>query len=274
MFKTYGAALSNAQSVLTLLRARGTEATPGITLFNDVMGSVEFGGYDGVGFAARASILASSTDNWSPTRRGTKLRFLTTQTGTADAQERMVINHDGNVGIGTASPTAKLEVAGMAKTTGLEVAGLTRTHTLQILGGSDFSERFEVAKTPSEVEPGMVVAIDPRNPGKLKISAQAYNRRVAGVISGAGGVLPGMLMGQSGTLADGDRPVALSGRVYVWADASNGAIEPGDLLTTSNRAGHAMKVTDPTRAHGAILGKAMTGLGEGRGLVLLLVTLE
>jgi hypothetical protein len=145
---------------------------------------------------------------------------------------------------------------------------------LQILGGSDFSERFEVAKTPSEVEPGMVVAIDPRNPGKLKISAQAYNRRVAGVISGAGGVLPGMLMGQSGTLADGDRPVALSGRVYVWADASNGAIEPGDLLTTSNRAGHAMKVTDPTRAHGAILGKAMTGLGEGRGLVLLLVTLE
>jgi hypothetical protein len=45
-------------------------------------------------------------------------------------------------------------------------------------------------------------------------------------------------------------------------------------LTTSNRAGHAMKVTDPGKAHGAILGKAMTFLGEGRGLVLVLVTLE
>jgi hypothetical protein len=35
-----------------------------------------------------------------------------------------------------------------------------------------------------------------------------------------------------------------------------------------------MKVTDHARAQGAILGKAMTGLKEGKGVVLVLVTLQ
>ena len=64
----------------------------------------------------------------------------------------------------------------------------------------------------------------------------------------------------------GDSPVALSGRAYAWADAAFGAIEPGDLLTTSATPGHAMRVGEPARAHGAVLGKAMTPLAEGRGL--------
>ena len=263
MFKTFGAAQGNAYSTLTLLRARGTEDSPGFVLFDDALGSVEFGGYDGTLFAARASIIANATQNWSPTGRGTKVRFFTTPNGTANPLERVVINHDGNVGIGTLNPTAKLEVAGM-----------TKTNVLQIVGGADLSEKFEVTATEKQIEAGSGGAIDPLNSGTLVVCARAYDRRVAGVISGAGGVQPGMLMGQSGTLADGDHPVALSGRVYVWADASNGAIMPGDLLTTSNRPGHAMKVTDHGKAQGAILGKAMTSLDTGRGLVLVLVTLQ
>jgi len=120
----------------------------------------------------------------------------------------------------------------------------------------------------------MVVSIDPANPGKLQLSAQAYDHRVAGIISGAGGVNSGMVMRHEGTLADGKQPVALSGRVYCWVDASQGAIEPGDLLTTSGTPGHAMKVGDSAKAQGAIIGKAMTGLKEGKGLVLVLVTLQ
>jgi hypothetical protein len=83
-----------------------------------------------------------------------------------------------------------------------------------------------------------------------------------------------MLMGQEGSVADGAYPVALTGRVYCWADASNGPIAPGDLLTTSDTPGHAMKVTDYERAQGAVLGKAMSTLDEGQGLVLVLVTLQ
>ena len=145
---------------------------------------------------------------------------------------------------------------------------------LEIVAGSDLSEQFDVRSVDNDPEPGMVVCIDPANPGKLVVSAKAYDRTVAGVISGAGGIAPGMTMGQRGSVADGDHPVALTGRVYVRAEVSNGPIVPGDLLTTSNVPGHAMKVTDYQKSQGAVLGKAMTSLDEGTGLVLVLVSLQ
>jgi hypothetical protein len=152
--------------------------------------------------------------------------------------------------------------------------GRVITQELQITGGSDLSEQFDINPTDGELEPGMIVCIDPRHPGELIPSGKAYDSTVAGVISGAGGVKPGMLMGQQGTKANGKHPVALTGRVYALADASHGAIKPGDMLTTSDTAGHAMRVTDHAHAQGAIIGKAMTSLDEGKGLVLVLVTLQ
>lgn len=174
----------------------------------------------------------------------------------------MTILENGNVGIGR-SPEFELDVN-----------GTTRTGVLKITGGSDLSEGFDVAGAELHIIPGMVVSIDPANPGKLVVSTEAHDRRVAGIISGAGGVLPGMIMSQVGTEADGEYPVALTGRVYCWVDASNGPIEPGDLLTTSTVAGHATRVVDHDAASGAIIGKAMSGLKEGRGLVLVLVSLQ
>ncbi|MCC7290774.1 MAG: hypothetical protein IT449_01790 [Phycisphaerales bacterium] len=150
--------------------------------------------------------------------------------------------------------------------------GHTIVSVLEITGGADFSEGFEVA---GAIEPGMVVVIDPANPGELKPATGAYDRKVAGIVSGAGGVKPGMVMSQTGTLASGEHPVALTGRVYCWCDAATGAIQPGDMLTTSNTPGHAMKVADHAAAQGAILGKAMTSLKQGeKGLVLVLVSLQ
>lgn len=144
---------------------------------------------------------------------------------------------------------------------------------LQLNGGSDIAEPFSVDQKAG-IEPGMVVAIDPENAGKLRLCNAPYDSQVAGIVSGAGGVKPGVTMKQAGTLADGELPVALTGRVYCWCDASGGPIKPGDLLTTSSVPGHAMKATDRQRAFGATLGKAMTSLHEGRGLVLVLVNLQ
>jgi hypothetical protein len=152
--------------------------------------------------------------------------------------------------------------------------GRITTQELQITGGSDLSEQFDIDGVKDAVKPGMLVSIDPKRPGKLLISNAAYDNKVAGVISGAGGVKPGMMMGQKGSVADGIYPVALTGRVYCWADASTGAIQPGDLLTTSSVPGHAMKVSEHTRALGAIIGKAMTSLEKDKGLVLVLVSLQ
>jgi len=152
-------------------------------------------------------------------------------------------------------------------------SGRIITEVLEITGGSDLAEQFEIKGKVSPV-PGMVVCINPDSPGQLQVSKEAYDRSVAGIISGAAGINPGMLMGQLGSEVNGRYPIALSGRVYCMADASNGPIEPGDLLTTSDVPGNAMKVTDHTRAQGACIGKAMTELREGRGLVLVLVSLQ
>ena len=142
---------------------------------------------------------------------------------------------------------------------------------LTIRGGADLAEPFQMKE--DELEKGSVVVIDDEHPGRLKRSRSAYDTRVAGIISGANGVNPGIALHQEGVM-EGGQNVALTGRVYVQADASSGPIKPGDLLTTSDIPGHAMKVTDHAKAQGAVIGKAMSSLNEGTGMVLVLVTLQ
>ncbi|MBS0195293.1 MAG: hypothetical protein JSR77_00890 [Planctomycetes bacterium] len=156
------------------------------------------------------------------------------------------------------------------------------THVTQVdvltITGADVAEPFKVSKSDSlpEPQPGMVVSIDPANAGNLVVCSTPYDKKVAGAISGAGGLSVGVVMGKDNAdpLIAGDHPVAMSGRVYVLCDATSGAIKPGDRLTTSNTPGHAMKVSDETEAPGAVIGKAMTELKEGKGLVLVLVNLQ
>ncbi len=153
----------------------------------------------------------------------------------------------------------------------LNGSGNLNVGTITIRGGADLAEPFPMS-VPN-IAKGSVVVIDSKKPGHLKLSDRPYDKRVAGIVSGANGINPGIALHQEGALDQGEN-VALTGRVYVQADASHGIIEPGDLLTTSDTLGHAMKVADSTKAQGAILGKAMTGLNKGRGLVLVLVTLQ
>jgi hypothetical protein len=166
----------------------------------------------------------------------------------------MYINNLGNVGIGTRVPQARLDVAGAIR-----------------IQGADVAEQFPVS---DEVQPGMVLAIDPDNPGKLRLARGAYDTRVAGIVSGAKGLPAGAVLGNMPGMED-DPAIALSGRVWCLVDAdSGGPVHPGDMLTTSDVPGHAMKVTDHARARGAIIGKAMTQLESGRDLVLVLVGLQ
>ena len=178
----------------------------------------------------------------------------------------------GNTGVGGDSGVIRIG-ADQTKTYIAGVIQAPSVTTITITGGADLAEPFPISTTEQKVSEGAVVVIDEANPGQLKLTDRPYDTRVAGVISGANGIHPGIQMHQQGLL-EGGKNVALTGRVYVQADASNGAIKPGDLLTTSSTPGRAMKVSDHVRAQGAILGKAMTGLLEGKGMVLVLVTLQ
>jgi len=116
------------------------------------------------------------------------------------------------------------------------------------------------------------VSIDPNNIGKLVVSDEAYDTKVAGVVSGGNGIKAGLIMTQTGTLADGEYPIALTGRVWVKCSNENGAISVGDLLTTASTPGHAMKATGDKR-QGAILGKAMSTC-TSKNMVLTLISLQ
>jgi len=139
------------------------------------------------------------------------------------------------------------------------------------INGADVAEPFEIST--KDLPKGSVVTIDEDHPGQLKRSDQAYDKRVAGILSGANGVRTGIRLKQEGFNDHGEE-VALSGRVYAFADASDTPIKPGDLLTTSATPGHCMKARDHARAQGAIIGKAMSALKEGKGMVLVLVSLQ
>jgi hypothetical protein len=247
------------------------------------------------------NVLASYGTTTTPTFRfgsGAETSGLSSPVGNSvsiltSAQERVRVDSSGRVGIGTSGPQATLDVqvtgsaptaifrnygsgsvmsgyAGGGLVFEVRQSGRVVTTALEITGGGDLVEAFD---SNGECAPGTVVVIDPENPGELMPSTEPYDTKVAGAVSGANGVKHGVLLTQKDVL-EGDTLVAMTGRVYVRCTIESGAIRPGDLLTSSSLAGHAMKAVDRERAGGAVLGKAMTALDKDTGLVLVLVNLQ
>ncbi len=190
--------------------------------------------------------------------------------------EQAYLGGDGNgdVEFGSLNPSVTL-AAFWNPASGQLLNILARNATvrqLTINGGADLAEPFAL-KGGDAISKGSIVVIARDGSGTLELSSEAYDTRVAGIVSGANGINPGLTLHQEG-INDHGHNVALTGRVYCRVDASNGAIKPGDLLTTSANPGHAMKATDHSRTQGAVLGKAMSTLDEGTGFVLVLVTLQ
>jgi hypothetical protein len=164
----------------------------------------------------------------------------------------------GNVGIGNVDPKARLHVNGNVIVTG-DIA----------LPAGDLAEEFTAL---DEVDPGTVMVLD-ADGGGLAPCTEAYDRKVAGVVAGAGDYRPAIVLDRQ-EAHEGRIPIAMVGKAFARADARIGPIAVGDLLTTSETPGHAMRADDASRAFGAILGKALQPLHEGTGLVPVLVTLQ
>ena len=139
-----------------------------------------------------------------------------------------------------------------------------------ILRNADCAEDFDLADD-EELQPGTVVVID--KDGKVRTSLKAYDRCVAGVMSGSGPYKPGLVLDRRAE-SPNRKPVALVGKVQCCVDARYGPIDVGDLLTTSDTAGHAMRASDPLKAFGAVIGKALGTLPTGQGLLPILVALQ
>jgi hypothetical protein len=136
------------------------------------------------------------------------------------------------------------------------------------LANADCAEDFDIANA---LEPGTVMILS--GGGALRESDQPYDKRVAGVISGASDFGPGIVLDRHESQTK-RLPIGLLGKVYCKVEAESSPIEVGDLLTTSYIAGHAMKASDPLKAFGAVIGKALRPLAGGQGLIPILVALQ
>ena len=140
---------------------------------------------------------------------------------------------------------------------------------------ADFAELLEVdesgGREAERSQPGDVLVISPET-GKMSKSNQPYSTMVAGVYS----TKPGFLGGQGIKVESPANtvPVALVGVVPTKVSTENGAIHPGDLLTSSSTPGHAMKCTERSQCFGATVGKALERLEFGTGVITVLVTLR
>lgn len=184
---------------------------------------------------------------------------------------------NGNVGVGTATPGARLEVNGnILMTTGSGGTitfpdGTVQTTAFTGASGGDFAESVDVTGSRAKYQPGDVLVIDPNSPGRFLKSVEPYSTSVSGIYS----TKPGNVGRRQTTPRTADEvPMAMMGIVPTNVTAENGPIKPGDLLVTSSTLGYAMKGTDRGRMLGAVIGKALGSLDSGKGVIEVVVTLQ
>ena len=246
--------------------------------YKTIYGYIDIAGSSGVTY----SVWSNGTDTGSGVPSGTDLVknsayqvSANSWTFTPPNGSSFAVNSIGNVGIGTANPSQRLEVAGNARVDGsLQFADGTNQATAWtgVLCGGDYAESVGVSGERTKYEPGDVIVIDPANPENFLKSSRPYATSVAGVYS----TKPGALGRRS---TDPDRvkseiPMAMVGIVPTKVSTENGPVKLGDLLVTSSTPGYAMKGTDRGQMLGAVVGKALGSLSNGNGVINVLVTLQ
>jgi hypothetical protein len=188
-----------------------------------------------------------------------KISFQSAWQNPSSAPTQLVLDTNGSIGIGTATPGAKLDVVGDIRASGNISA--------------KYQDVAEWVPTTQKLAAGTVVVLDTGRDNHVLASNRAYDTHVAGVISAQ----PGLSLGEAG---EGKVLVATTGRVKVKVDATRAPIQIGDLIVTSDVAGMAMR-SEPVSVGGfamhrpgTLIGKALESLEKGTGEILVLLSLQ
>jgi hypothetical protein len=197
-----------------------------------------------------------------------------------NATAGLMVDSSGNIGMGTISPGAKLEVDGNVKLTAGSGASITfadgtvqSTAYTGVTCGGDYAESVDVAGVRTSYEPGDVLVIGPDSGSDVVKSSAPYSTLVTGIYSTKPGVV-GRRQTTDLKISKTEVPMAMIGIVPTKVSDENGSIKRGDLLVTSSIPGYAMKGTDHSRMLGAVIGKALGTLEFGTGLIEIVVTLQ
>lgn len=221
-------------------------------------GSFSLGGAVGTQGQAGFAAIKGAKENGLNNNYDGYLMFTTTKDGVG-SREAMRITSDGNIGIGTSAPAAKLHIAGNVVVDGNI--------------GAKYQDVAEWVDSSEPLDPGSVVVIDREATNRVTVSTHEYDTAVAGAVSSQ----PGLVLGEEGV---GRVLVAQSGRVRVKADARYGAIRAGDLVVSSPTRGHVMRSRpvkiggETVHRPGTVVGKALESLASGQGQILVLLTLQ
>jgi hypothetical protein len=95
--------------------ANGSVGYPTALWKDGIVGRLSFTGYDGTSWAVNSytGLRALATENWYAGAHGASLAFYTTPNGTYTEQQRILIDENGKVGIGTSHPQYLLSVRGV-----------------------------------------------------------------------------------------------------------------------------------------------------------------
>jgi hypothetical protein len=130
-----------------------------------------------------ASIYMETTENFSFTNKGTCIKFRTTANGSNIETEKVVIQQDGSVGIGTPSPLQKFDVIGnIRSSTGAFVSGQRAGYYLLLQSDrnmvlyDNFAPVWQSGTAVSDIRTKTnVVPLEEVLPTLMKLSAIRFN---------------------------------------------------------------------------------------------------
>jgi hypothetical protein len=246
---------NDANGALMILRK---SRAGGAVVNGDNIGNVYPMAFDGATFVSGSRIRFAVDGAVTAGNIPTTIQFLTGSNNTG--VERMRVTSNGNVGIGTTTPTATLDVNG-----NINVSGNIN---------AKYQDVAEWVPASHVMPAGTVVVLDPEKSNQVMSSTKAYDTAVAGVVSAQ----PGIALGERG---EGKVLVATTGRVKVRVDATQEGIKVGDLLVTGEHEGVAMKSVPMMingrafHSPGTLIGKALEPMEKGKtGEILVLLSLQ